>query len=73
MHGNKGTQADDGVEESIPMDCRSADENTHWGSNVFSLSPFLPRTGLTARKTGQHSLDVAVDGFIPVRPANNNH
>ena len=54
-------------------DCRSADVNTHCGSYGFSLSLFLPRTGLTAQKTSQHHLDVAVDGFIPVRPANNNH
>ena len=37
------------------------------GSYVFSLSPSLLRTGLAAHKTSQHHLDVAVDGFIPVR------
>ena len=44
-------------------DYRSADENTHWGSYVFSLSLFLPRTGLTARKTSQHHLHVGWTGL----------
>ena len=66
FHGNEGVQTDDGVEESI-------DVNTHWGPYGFSLSLFLPRTGLTAHKTSQHHLDAAVDGFIPVHPASDIH
>ena len=50
-----------------------AEMNTHWGSYVFSLSPFLPRTGLTAHKTSQHRFHLAGGAYIPVRPANDNH
>ena len=70
MHGNDGTQADDSVEESIPIGLSQRRREHSLGLIRLLLVTLLLRTSLTAHKTSQHYLDVAVDEFIPVRHAN---